>query len=380
MSTIVRRIRCYKALTESSLRRMIMWVSPTFAVLIFCIVGVIATLPASLWAGQTSDLYKTELPIVSQSEESKTIAMKEALSNIFVKVTGEILSLANDTVKKAINEPNLYLKGYSYRKDTTSSQQFIQITFVEEAVNRVLREAGLAIWGANRPTILTWLAIDDTGKRSIQIGGTTEPLIMELEKRFTARSLPLIFPLLDFEDSQRVSPVDVWGLFTNKLTQASKRYNADAILAGRLSVNSGKYNGRLSLVFRGKRQDVDITNQNHEQLSLVAADLAGSILSRHYAVASLDAKESTVLVIEQVNSTKDYSNVVNYLEGLTAVRSVNVRKIAGSQLELELSIDGYSNQLTDAIALGRRLKPVKSSEKIRAPEKRTTLNYRWVQH
>ena len=338
--------------------------------------------PKMVQAQQVPGLYKAEVPIESQSGSMEKEAMGQALEDVLVKVTGETRSLANSALKKAVSQPDQYVKGYSYRRDNINARQlYLQVTFVTEAVNRLLREAGLAIWGGNRPTTLLLLAIDQGRGRTIQRDNSSNPLVHRLEQRFNARSLPLVFPLMDFEDSQTFSPVDVWGFFTDKLTPASDRYGAGAILAGRLSENNGIYNGRLALVFRGQRQEEsEVTGLTVDQLSLVAADLVGSTLSSHYAVASLDSQESTRLLIEQVKSAKAYSDLLSYLEKLTAVRSVKVRRVAGTTIELELSIDGHSGQLADTIALGRRLQRLKNAKaEPLAGTAQGELHYRWIQ-
>ncbi|WP_263322561.1 DUF2066 domain-containing protein [Endozoicomonas sp. Mp262] len=379
MSVVVRQMFFYwkNIVISSQWKRRLSIRVAFFSVLL---VAVFYALPGQVLAAQVSGLYKTEVPVESQGDRDRKKAMGEALGRVLVNVTGETRALANDALKKAMADPDGYVKGYSYRRENTSGQlqQYLQVTFVEDAVNRLLRDSGIAIWGANRPTTLTWLAIDEGSGRNIQRGVAANPLVKALESRFSRRALPLIFPLMDFEDAQVISPVDVWGLFTSKLEEASVRYGSESILAGRLSEAGGIYNGRLSLVFRGQRQDAEIAGLNHEQLALVAADLVGSTLARHYAIVSADSKGKSVLVIESINSVKDYAALTSYLEKLTAVRSVQVRRVSGSELELELSIDGYQSQLADAIALGRKLKRLEKTKASVSGDTTAPLYYRWL--
>ncbi|MDD7805671.1 MAG: DUF2066 domain-containing protein [Endozoicomonas sp. (ex Botrylloides leachii)] len=331
-------------------------------------------------AQQVAGLYKAEEAVQSQSDEVKQEAMKQAFEEVLIRVTGETKHLENSTLKEALNTPDTYVKGYSYRRDTVGAKQlYLDITFEPEAVNRLLRSAGLPIWGGNRPTTLLLLAIDQDGERSIQADNSTDQVVQGFDAQFKKRSLPLIFPLMDVKDTSLVSPVDVWGFFISNLTPISKRYHADAILVGRLSENQGIYDGRLVFSFRNQPlKEATVTDLNIAQLALVAADLAGSALANHYAVASLDSQDSRLLV-EQVKSFKDYSDLLNYLNKLTAVRSVQVRRLAGSTIELDLRIDGQRNQLIDTIALGRHLKPkdngsIENLTNIQQGE----LHYRWI--
>src|SRR5690606_35617691 len=53
-----------------------------------------------------------------------------------------------------------------------------------------------------------------------------------------------------------------------------------------------------------------------------------------------------------------YAATLNYLEGMTLVRSVAVREVVGDTIRFELAIRGGAQTLQRAIALDRRLVPV----------------------
>lgn len=339
--------------------------------------------PKEAFGEKIHDLYKAEVPIEPQADRKQLLlVMGEALGIVLTKVTGEVRNLANADLKEAMKQPEEYVIGYSYRRSSTNpKQQILQVEFVKESVNRLLRQSGIAIWGISRPPTLLWLAVQNTQGRNILNGIATETTTNNLNKSFTAYSLPMIFPLLDVEDSNAISVDDVWRLLTNKITKASERYGEVPILAGRLLVNNYLYNGRLSLIFNGEQIDAEINNLNENQLSLVAADLVGSTLSKHYAVASLDAKENPRLLVKNIFTVADYNSLLHYLEKLTAIRSTFVRRISGSEsiVELELVIDGYSSQLTDIIALGKRLRRINPpTEKVSYPSMGSVINYMWV--
>ena len=325
------------------------------------------------------DLYSAQVAVASQSSASEKEAMSAALATVLVKVTGQTSYLDNETLKAALAEPARYVKGYSYRREKGKPQSlYLQVNFLPEPINRLLREIGLPIWGGARPTTLFWLAVRERNQRFILRDGDVSPLVKQLDAQLSNRSLPFIFPLMDVEDDLAVSPVDIWGGFVNKLAVASRRYGTDTLLVGRLTLIDGVYQGHLTLVFRGKREaEADIERLTVDQLSLVAADLVGGALAKHYAVADSGSKQVTKMVVERVNSYKAYSDLLSYIKGLAAVRSVAVRGLTGTTVEVELSIDGDNTQLVDFIALSRRLKQVKKPEN--DGETNLSLYYRWVQ-
>ncbi|KEQ16728.1 DUF2066 domain-containing protein [Endozoicomonas numazuensis] len=336
---------------------------------------MLALLSFQLSAAQMPELYRVGVPVSSQSGgEERDKAMSRALSEVLVKVTGQRSTLNNAGIKQSLKKASALVQSFGYeRRDTDAGQQLLlQVRFDEAAVNRLLRDNGLGIWDSNRPDTIVWLAIEKQGARQILRETVGSPLVNDLKRVMAARSLPLTFPLMDFEDSTTISEVDVWGLFSDKLGQASARYGSEAVLAGRLSEARGRFNGRIVLLFRNQRFDASVTDLSAEGLALAIADLTGNTLSRHYAVLSGGSSVNPVLEVDGITHTRDYAGVVNYLKGLTAVRDVTVIKVSGNKVELELVIDGTLSQLSDAIALGRNLRATGEDDI------NQTLKYRWL--
>lgn len=328
-------------------------------------------------AAQIDDLYRVAIPVQSQNQADREQAMTQALSQVVVKVTGQRQSLTNSGVQSALRQASRYVQGFSYRTEEreNSRQLVLQVRFDEPAVNRLLRENGQGIWGENRPDTLLWLAVEKNGIRRIQRGSPTHPVVSNIESTFSRRALPVTFPLMDFEDELAITPVDVWGMFTNKLEEASARYGSKSIVGGRLAFDGEKYNGRIVLLFQNQRFNADIVDLTEKGLALAMADLVGNALAQHYAVRSDGQAENPMLSVEGVQSTKDYAGVVNYLKNLTAVRDVTVRRVKASTLELELEIDGTVSQLVDAIALGRKLRRNVSVDSDTSLD--SSLRYQW---
>ena len=338
---------------------------------LFLILGNVS----SVYAARVSDLYRQDVLVNNQSEGERTNAMGRGLTDVLVRVTGQRDVLGLPSIRNAIQKPAVYVQSYSYRTVTEEGQRklYLQVSFNPTLVNRMLREANVAIWGTSRPTTIMWLALEEDGRRSLLDASADLPLVME--DHFENRGLPAIQPLLDFEDSLSISAVDVWGLFTDRLEQASTRYGSEAILAGRLRKNGDRYSGRLNMLFRDRSYQAEVDDLVAAGVSSLAADLVGNVLASHYGVISSDVSEKPLMQVENINQLDDYAAVTRYLKGLTAVRDVSVYKVAGSEMTLELSIDGTVAQLVDALALGRNLN--KTGEPNVDDQLRQRLFYRW---
>ena len=344
---------------------------------------VLSTLPENANAVTVKGLYSQKVPVSGQGYQERADAMSQALANVLVKVAGQREVLSNSVVRSALAKPEAYIRKFGFRTDESSAnrQQYFQAAFDEQAINRLLRSAGVAIWGQSRPSTLIWLAVENGGQRSIVNASGFFPGVFA--ESFQVRGLPLLFPLMDFEDAAAISTVDVWGGFTRKLQDASRRYGSESILTGRLSQNNELFYGRLSLIFRGMNQSVAVDGLDAVAVTQLAADLVGTNLSRHYAIDASDASGNTLLVVENISSLEDYAGLSKYLERITAVRDVSVHRVAGSTVELELVIDGSESQLADALALGRNLRVVSQGmQGINGSGSLTassaTLVYRWT--
>ena len=355
------------------------------AVRIACLVaGLLALMPAH--GAMVKDLYSQDVPVSGQGSRDRNAAMTRALADVLVKVAGQREVLNNRVVKSALAKPETYIRKFGFHSSpgnqdfSPNRQQFLQATFDEQAINRLLRSAGVAIWGESRPSTLVWLAVESGGQRSIVNASGILPAVFA--DSFQGRGLPVLFPLLDFEDAAAISTAEVWGGFTHKLQEASRRYGSESILTGRLSraLSPGAlapnelYQGRLTLIFRGISQSVAVDGLDAVGLTQLAADLVGTTLARHYAIDASDASGKTLLVVENIASLEDYAALYKFLERMTAIREVSVHRVAGSTVELELVIDGSESQLADALALGRNLRPVAADLSSGSP---ATMRYIW---
>ncbi|AMO57133.1 DUF2066 domain-containing protein [Endozoicomonas montiporae] len=350
--------------------------------LVVCLLLSAVLMPGQSQASRGNDLYQVEVPVDSQGSSDRNRATSRAMSEVLVRVTGQRQTLSNPAVKSALQKATGYLQGFSYRRDEADGQRQLMLVtqFDEKAISQLLRSNGLGIWGGNRSTTLMWLAIDDAGRRQIQSSGSPSLLSESINQVFEQRALPLIFPVMDFDDNLAISAVDVWGLFSSKLTEASVRYGSESILGGRLSVRKtekgARYNGRLMLLFRNQRFDASVDDLSARGVALAMADLVGNTLSRHYAVIAGNS-ENPILLIDGTGSTPAYAAAIAYVEGLTAVRNVMVKRVLGDQLELELTIDGTVDQLSDSIALGRQLQKLESNDQSVTGSGESVLHYRW---
>lgn len=108
----------------------------------------LTVLPVSLAAAPTT--YSGEAPVASQSEGERAEALKTALADVVMRLSGDTGALARSDVARAVGDAGRYVLQYQYRRDVstdTDGAPQVRLTLVAEfdtvAVDRMLARLGL---------------------------------------------------------------------------------------------------------------------------------------------------------------------------------------------------------------------------------------------
>ena len=336
------------------------------------------------------NLYQAEVLSESQSDEQRRIDASEGLSQVLMRVSGRSDILQNPVIVAALKTPEQYYSEFSYARveavndaaaalpqpgldplPAETPRQVMRIRFAPSLIAKILREADLPVWGSNRPSVLSWMAIDDESGR--QVLGEANPSLFAktLNQAARARGVPLLLPLWDLEDSRGVSSSEIWGRFLGRIEAASKRYSPDKILVFRAeSEFSNQWRGDWSLGEGGQWRSGTVYGESQAQLATALVGVLASVLSEQYAVTS--TRSEVRLTVEGITEIQDYAEVSRYLEGLTQVMSVQPVRILTDMVEFKLRSEGEVQQIIDVIALDRKL------TLLRLDESSSTLWYRWA--
>ena len=336
------------------------------------------------------NLYQAEVLSESQSDAQRRIDASEGLSQVLMRVSGRSDILQNRVIVAALKTPEQYYSEFSYARveagndeaaalpqpgldplPAETPRQVMRIRFAPSLIAKILREADLPVWGSNRPSVLSWMAIDDESGR--QVLGEANPSLFAktLNQAARARGVPLLLPLWDLEDSRGVSSSEIWGRFLGRIEAASKRYSPDKILVFRAeSEFSNQWRGDWSLGEGGQWRSGTVYGESQAQLATALVGVLASVLSEQYAVTS--TRSEVRLTVEGITEIQDYAEVSRYLEGLTQVMSVQPVRILTDMVEFKLRSEGEVQQIIDVIALDRKL------TLLRLDESSSTLWYRWT--
>jgi hypothetical protein len=364
---------------------------------------LLLTLPLISWehslALQVSGLYSQQIPVTNDGEAERNRAFREAFAAVVVKVSGDPRWLENLAIERAIAQAQNYVEATSYISESiqlpledntlpldsdeeqfyTAEQRIISVNFAAALINELLEDAGIPIWDDNRPSVLVWMVLQNSaGEREFLTVGSNPEIVKVMQDFAAARGLPIIFPVLDFEDRKSLSENIAWNLDEAAISSASERYGADSILAGRLHFTaSGELVGLWQFRFQEETDvfdgfDSELKSYLYDPLNRITTQLAG-----YFAILPESIDGGTVrLRIDGIKNLNDYSSLLNYVENLGLVATVTTAEVDGERIELQLSLVGDTRQLYEQIALDRDLLPIYNT--VEDSSFATLLHYRWT--
>lgn len=309
-----------------------------------------AMLSLPLGAVEVPTLYTAEVPLDQRPGDPRERAYRAALTEVLLRVSGTELANDPEMVDTLFPNPRAYVTQFRPAADES-----LWVSFDGEAIERVLRNSGQSVWGSDRPLTLVWLAVD-WGQGEREIIAADDPERTEQEARSIDRNrmlrerlleiaehrgLPLIFPLLDTEDLQRVTFADIWGGFDEAVVAASERYAANSILIGRIRPGSSERN-RWTYHFGGN--SVPLTGSPEAALGQVADRLAAE-----FAVGGDLQLATVVLEVAGINSVSAYGSVQRMLGEVALIDRFVVTEVAGDRVRYRVDVRGGPERLARAL-------------------------------
>jgi hypothetical protein len=321
-------------------------------------------------ASQVTGLYSAEVPVAGQTAEQRTEGIVRAFAQMLVKVTGNRQIAQRPELQGDLPLAPRYVQQYRYRllsdqvpaanlTDTEEAGRLLMVQFDENAVQRLLRDRRLPVWGDNRPSGLVWLGFEGQGQRRVMRPEGDGQLLNVMTQTADKRGIPLMLPLMDLEDQAGVQVADLWGDFELNIRRASERYSPDLIVTGKLTQLSGGLWRAAWSLYHGQRvsrwQD---EGTNPSLLASEGVERITDILAERYAPVAGEGSLSRVrLRVSGVVDLKQYAGVGHFLQSQSSVEQAEILTAEPDSITFDLRVRGGVQVLEQGLALGGLIEP-----------------------
>jgi hypothetical protein len=304
--------------------------------------------------------FESEVVVTDQSASVRSEALRTALGEVLVRITGQPGVTATEPARAMLASPEQLVQQYRYFTESGQEPPLLKlwVRFDGDAIRDQLQQQGVAYWGGERPDTLTWLAVEDHGNRYMVSADDGSEAHRDLEAAARARGVPLLFPLMDLEDQTQVHIADFWNGSFDPVIAASRRYHPPAILIGRIQhMASGVWAARWRLTIGGGTRS---WSDSHPQLAALAQQGINDVADTQAALLRANgttAAGTAVIEVSGISSLADYARARNYLSALSTVRDLQVDEVTPVQVEFRLHLNGNLQDLTRTVAIGSVLEP-----------------------
>ena len=328
-----------------------------------------------LFAAKVTDLYQVELPVSSQSEEARTSAINIGFEQVLIKISGNPSIMNDSMIRSNFKKAETYVQEFSYLPLTHSKSPYlIRIHYNSEDINRLLKNAGVPYWGANRPLILIYLVVTNKGEMPEMIGHEASPSFLDMiGQQSKIYGLPLIFPMMDMTDINQISTNDIMTLTIPSLKEASKRYSPDALLVGHMEEGVTGFQSEWRLMLDHNQWDFAINGQTAQSVIASLMNQMSQTLAGHYVVKTKKATALWLnLEVNQITDPGDLPRLMQYLKQMADVQQIRLNRIVGDVVQLSILVNGSIDTFQQNAEIGERL-ILKSQD-----ASRNQLVYEWA--
>lgn len=334
------------------------------------------------------DLYAVELPVADQTTTQRLEIFKQAFKEVIIKISGTTTALEQPGFNRPLNNSARYVRQFRYftrqaeiENSFDSGQLILRVQFDQDAIENLMREYNIPIWGKERPSTLMLISFDVNKNASIVSGDTTPEVIEELDKMAKRQGLPVLFPLLDLEDRLQFGIRDIIDNNEANLEVAAARYDADAVVAGQLVGRAGEgWQGIWQVRFADQLFSWSYRAGSRQEVMQQGISYLAQTLALEYALETQTIASQPVL-FRVVGSTAlaDHVRVLTYLQSLDVVASARLVLIHEDRVTYRINLRNSADDLSRLIALGNLLEQQDLPQINAASDDRTVImDYRLI--
>ncbi|MDT3709233.1 MAG: DUF2066 domain-containing protein [Pseudomonadaceae bacterium] len=339
------------------------------------LVVCLALAASPLFAEPLRTLYQVREPVPSQQADARGEALQRAFDTLLLRLTGDADSAGKPALAELRKDPQKLISRYGYEGDS------LVVDFDPATTERTLRQAGLALWGANRPVVLAWW-LSETANGT-QLLGDAQDGATALQAAARHRGLPLRLPLADLQEQLAATPETLGAADAQALREPSERYAADALLTVHAREGEEGWQARWNLWLNDAHGSGQAKGDSQAAVADAVMLAVSQYLAPRYVVAPGAAKELTLEVLgADITRFAELDKLLQPLGGklLSVERDRLVYRVTASpeQLRAQLELAHLQEVPAEPAPLDASAAPVAPEQLPAAqPAPDTVLRYRW---
>jgi len=325
---------------------------------------LISFLVSPSFAADVANLYQSQIPVSSQSEEEREKVAPDVLRQVILKVVGDRSALDTTDLAPVLAQTQQLLQQYQYHRMNIISDDLTQpdrlaalLSFDKEKLNDSLTQMGLPIWGDNRPEVLIWLALEENNTRTILSTDDNDSMtIRALTEAATMRGLPILLPVMDLQDQTQVTFSDLSAGFSESVEAASQRYGSPVILMVKaIHDDTGLLRANWHARINGESEQWQSRGDLNTAITAGINELTDRLARRFSQLEAKQYEHILSLEIMGVANYSDYARLEKYLRNLQNVSRFQIDNFMEDTVKISLLFNGDEPVLDRTLAIDRVL-------------------------
>ena len=300
---------------------------------------LIGWLSLPVYALTQVDIYRAEVVLDSERNDSESLARQQGMQNVIVRATGSQSSLNNPVIKKALSSSARYISQLSYGQ--VDGKASLKMLFNSDQISSLLTQAQLPSWSPNRANILVWMVEEQGYDRNIAWEHSESSNVVALRSAVKLRGLPITIPVGDFDDITGVNVSDLWGGFIEPIGQVSQRYPTDAVLVVRVQgeqIRWTLYDQPPTRIVEAQRSPRNGSASGANAIAVMVDGIADYYASKSAVVVSGKSSKALAVKVLNVTSATDFFRLENVLKQLNSVAGTEIKRIQGDEITLNIHL------------------------------------------
>ncbi|UST70845.1 DUF2066 domain-containing protein [Pseudomonas moraviensis] len=306
----------------------------------FLFVGCLTLVSLASHAENLKGLYQVRQPVSGQAAQERDRATQAALDTLVLRLTGDPKAAQSPGLAPIRKDPQQIISQFGF---DAGPPEVLKVDFDPATTEQALRRAGLPVWGASRPSILSWWLNDSTEGASLV--GDGQAAASTLRTAAQHRGLPLRLPLADLSEQLVATAPALESADPAPLRSASERYNADALLAVHAREESGQWQAKWRLWLGDQKEAGSVQGADQAAVADAVMLAVAERLAPRF-VAKPGASGQQTLEVQGMN-LEHYAALLRLLEPF----GVRLQSVQGDRIVYR--VNGSADQLRAQLSLAK---------------------------